>query len=278
MNIYYLNHSGEKIILDRFPIAIQNPESIFAHEWSFKSEVGAKNGGNITKFSKNIITKKVTLSVWAESKENFDSIMSGFSEITEKDVLSMTPGKLFVNEYYMKCYIYASSYSEYEEDFYTTDKDIQIVTEYPFWIKEESFSFYKNNDDDVLPGYDYPYDYLYDYTHDKTVNTFENSHYAPCEFSMTIYGPCSNPSVKINGNVYELKTILYQNEYVTIDSAAATIIKHGYRGDKINIFNSQRKDFDIFKKIDPGLVTVNWNTDFGFDITLYNERSEPRWK
>lgn len=36
-------------------------------------------------------------------------------------------------------------------------------------------------------------------------------------------------------------------------------------------------EYPLFAKIPPGSSTVSWSGDYGWEITLYIERSEPRW-
>ena len=36
-------------------------------------------------------------------------------------------------------------------------------------------------------------------------------------------------------------------------------------------------DINLFKKIPNENNVVSWNTSFGFDVTLFQERSEPKW-
>ena len=44
-----------------------------------------------------------------------------------------------------------------------------------------------------------------------------------------------------------------------------------------NVFNLRSRDSYIFDKIAPGMSSVTWDGNFGVDITLLEERSEPKW-
>ena len=94
---------------------------------------------------------------------------------------------------------------------------------------------------------------------------------------MIIYGPVSNPSVSINGNIYTVSTDILASEYLVIDSTSRKAYKVGISGEKTNVFSKRGLDFDIFTKIPSGRNTVQWSGAFGFDIYLYDERSKPRW-
>lgn len=277
MEIYYVNSKNEKISFADFPYAIQNPEAMFENGWEYDSASSSKNGGKITKFKKSIMEKTISLSIWADSKEEYNFLMNRLNEVIEIDVLNKQPGKLYVNGYYLKCYLYASKYSEYEEDFYTTDKDISLVSEYPFWIQEKEYEFFKDNMQNDTSFLDYAFDYAYDYKMNRYSKRIENTHYGDCNFSMIIFGPCINPSIKINAHEYAVMTTLYEGEYLVINSVECTIVKHDYRGYESNLFNARKKESDIFKPIPSGVNIVTWNIAFGFQVTLLIERSEPEW-
>lgn len=274
MNIFYLNNAGKKINMNGFPIAIQDPENLFSYEWEYE----IKNNSKITSFSKKVATKNVTLSIYANTKEEFGEIMTNICSITETDILSLTPGRLYVNGYYLECYIYSSDYSEFEEDFYTTDKKIQIVSAHPVWIMEELISFARiTNSVFNSDGLDYDIGYDYDYSNSLVNQKIINNHYDSSNFEMTIYGSCENPSISIGKHTYSVEATLITGEYIKINSITKKIYKIKNNGEMINLFHYRGRDFYIFEKIPTGISNVAWGGGFGFDIKLLSERSEPTW-
>ena len=103
-------------------------------------------------------------------------------------------------------------------------------------------------------------------------------HCAPCEFLMTVFGPAVDPRIVINGHPYQIYTTLDSNEYLQIDSRANTVVKYLANGIRQDIYDYRAKQESVFDPITPGNISVVWSGEFGFDITLYCERSEPRWK
>ena len=273
MDIFYLNNAGKKINMDGFPIAIQDPENLFAYEWDYETKKST-----ITSFTKDVAVKNVTLSIFADSKVEFGEIMNNICAVTEADIISLSPGKLYVNGYYMECYINASEYTEYEEDFYTTDKKVQIVTAHPFWIKEELFSFARiTNVIFDSDGLDYDIGYSYDYSNSLVNQKIINNHYAASDFEMTIYGSCENPHISIGAHTYTVAASLITGEFIKINSITKKIYKVKNNGENINLFHYRGRDFNIFEKIPTGILNVAWGGGFGFDIKLLQERSEPEW-
>ena len=94
---------------------------------------------------------------------------------------------------------------------------------------------------------------------------------------MTVYGPVLNPKVTIAGHVYEVITTLYEGDYMVVDSRLGKVYKVLSDGSRVDLFNQRNKQSDLFEKIPKGNSTVIYNQKFGFDVTLIQERSEPRW-
>ena len=112
----------------------------------------------------------------------------------------------------------------------------------------------------------------------KDAGFIDNDHYAACDFRLIIYGPCDNPEIRINGHLYKVTVHLAAGDYLEIDSRDNTVYQVKLDGRRINLFNQRDKESGIFEKIPTGRCSVYWATEgFGFDLTLFQERSEPVW-
>ena len=86
------------------------------------------------------------------------------------------------------------------------------------------------------------------------------------------------PVIRINGHAYEVAAALYAGEYILIDSRDHTVYRYLIDGRKQNLFNQRNKESDLFQKVPAGRCAVLWNAAaFGFDLILFQERSEPAW-
>ena len=74
-----------------------------------------------------------------------------------------------------------------------------------------------------------------------------------------------------------IKAEVSSGEYLVIDSSEKTIMLVKGSGEKVNCFNKRSRDSYVFEKIPVGANTVSWEGEFGFDVTLLEERSEPKW-
>lgn len=301
--IKYISSQGREIDLSSFKTRLK--DAVFhTYSWSYEG-AEQKYGIKINEFQKDPL--EYELEIWirganAEKKE----ILNELTDQAEYDVVNKTTGKLIFGDYYLTCYILSASTGPGD---YATVKTVQILAPYPFWIRETAYTFLAEAADPItiLPGeeepeqvitmeeeamfpefsYDfavrqgsrtYPiFDYPYDYKRVKGIRQINNDSYLPCHFKMTIYGPVTNPELVIANHIYRVDTTVFTSERLEIDSRNNTVIKIGRLGEETDMYNSRYKLQSVFEKIPPGQHTVTWPGGYGIDITLYDERSEPRW-
>lgn len=228
---------------------------------------------NFTREAAVYETQLVFTGTYFETK----ALIEALHQDMELDVRNGQTGRIVWGDYYIDCYITMSSTQPDENNVYATN-DLQIYCPYPFWVKEETKSF---TPQEAIVGQeflDYDYDYEYDYfTGDVGISIWMIDSPFPSEFNMTVYGPAVNPRVSINDHPYQFFDTLESNEYVIIDSRNNTITKYLADGSEVNIFDLRNKDFSIFQQVQGERLVLNWTGGFGFDLTVYEERSEPRW-
>lgn len=248
------------------------------YEWVVKT-VSRDIGEKVVKFTKEGKVYQITFTVRGkldERKEIIDTLTDAF----ETDIISLSPGQIHFGDWYIDCYMRAKKTGISETWNNWTELSVDVYCPYPSWIREEirSFSAIEQSaeNDEYL---DYEYDYEYDYSTPTDGSViWEVDHFAPCEFLMTIFGPVSNPRILINGYPYEVYTELGSNDYLQIDSRNNKVIKYLSNGTRQDMYNYRAKQQSIFEPITPGNITVMWPGTYGFDLTLFCERSEPKWK
>ena len=247
------------------------------HKWDWSANgTTLQYGLRVSDFSRKPATYETRLimtGTYNQRKAMLESLHDDF----ELDVRNKKLGKIVWGDYYIDCYITASSTYPDENDLYT-DNDVTIYCPHPFWIREETREFKPQEAPGEQPFLDYEFDYEYDYFYGNPgIAIWQTNFPFASEFKMTVYGPVSDPRVLINGYPYQFFDTLEDTEYVVIDSRSNTITKHLANGANVNIFDMRNKTESIFEPISPGTLTFNWSGAFGFDLTLYEERSEPRW-
>ena len=282
MKIFYKNSSGKVLDFMQWPYKISDSE-ILGYEWSYTGteNTGNKSGGSLSSIRKKIGKTTLTLAVSARTKKAYTQALENLLAVTEEDILAGIPGKLYVGEFYYPCYVYASTKKEWGQMTTYAENKLKLVSPYPFWCREKIKSFLKGNPvtEEVTDEFlFYPFGYPYRYSMPRDAGFMDNDHYAACDFRMVVYGPCENPEVRINGHLYKVTVHLAEGDYLEIDSRDNTVYQVKLDGRRINLFNQRDKESGIFEKIPTGRCSVYWATEgFGFDLTLFQERSEPVW-
>lgn len=271
--VYYLSGDGRnKVSLDREPYWMQTGD-ILDYEWAY-----TVRNKRIRGFDKDVTERSFLISVFGGTEEEYGQNWNHLHNVFEKDVREGTPGQLFFGEHYLRCYIIASAKSEWEYDCLISDNELTLVTDYPHWIREAKKQFFPQDAPESEIGLDYSYDYPYEYALNTAgTSIWVTDHFDSSEYQMTIYGPCSDPRVLINGYPIQVFDVLEANDYLIIDSRENTVMKYLANGTLQNLYDNRAKQQSIFEKIPGGNLMVNWNGSFGFDLTLYQERSEPKW-
>lgn len=268
----YIASSGN--IYDLKSKEIKTKEANF-HAWAWNPfGVEQKYGIRLTDFTKGAAEYTTTLIIegsYFDRKDLLDSLHEDF----EYDIRNKTPGRIIWGECYLDCYITESSTQPTEKTSWT-ENEVNIYAPYPFWIREETKSFMASGAQPLSAFLDFDFDFEYDYTPPAAGSSLWVRDFPfASEFQMIVYGPVASPHVLIDGHVYEFYDTLLSGEYAIIDSRKNTITKVTTSGQEVNIFDKRNKNVSIFENIPGGTLTVNWSGSFGFDLTIYEERSEP---
>lgn len=271
--IYYKNNYGQSVDLMDWPYKISESD-LFNYSWTYEGET------KISSFRHGITEKNLKISVGAGNMEDYNKSLENLLSVIEKDVLNMTPGRLYVDDSYLSCYFIASEKAEFYPGVPFLTNSFTVVSDTGQWVREYTEKFKADSNVAYITGkrnLDYPYDYMYDYGNGEAGRLLRNTGFFDTNFKLTIYGGCTNPRVIIAGHIYEVSGQIDTGEYLTVNSITKKITKTKISGEIVNMFHARNRESYIFKKIPPGNNSVAWNGMFGFDITLYEERSEPKW-
>lgn len=248
----------------------------YDYQWTVnasKQSIGVK----VNNFEKGVAQYALILD-FVGTKEERAEYANAFFELTERDLLEKTPGRLHFKEYYIDCYVIGSAYNGVDKRTRAVRKKLEVYTPYPFWIQQEKAEFFIQEEVQSEEGLDFPTDFPFDFTLDKIGHQiWQTDHYTDSHFQMVVYGPCTDPEILINSYPYKVFTELGTGDYMVIDSRENTVEKHMKNGQIVNLYNSRQFTPSIFEKIQGGALSVDWSGKFGFDVTLFLERSEPKW-
>lgn len=276
--LFYENSNREIINLDEWPIVIEDITTLFGSQWEYETtENKTRNSMKVNRFYRTSATKKINLQVFADSEEEFCKTMDRLNDITDVDIIAGQPGKLWYGDFYLMCYIVESRPKDYEDIFYAIDVEKTIVSFYPFWINKHTYDFHSYGITSTN-NKRYPDAYPVRYANGFNNSYIINPHFTDANFQMKIYGPVVNPQVVVGSTSYLVNIVLEEGEYLIIDSRDETITKIMNNGEKVNAYHNRQKGRKFFKKIQPGRNSISWTGKFNFDLIIFEERGEPRWR
>lgn len=246
----------------------------YASEWNM-DETSLEIGSYINKFRKKAAAYSLIIDFLGNKSERAKNA-NKFFDMTEEDVLNKTPGRLFLNEYYIECFVIKKESGGRDDRQRMVQMETKIYAPYPFWVSENTYTF-QNSGIFSTDNKRYPGQYQYRYANGTSSGYIMNPHFAESNFKMIIYGPVTNPMVSIGETSYLVNIVLEEGEYLEIESKNRTITKAMKNGERVNAFHNRAKGKDFFQKISSGRQTISWTGKFYFELTIYEERGEPRW-
>lgn len=280
MDFYYVNSNGRKIDFTKPPYLGVMSNNLFEFKWDYITQGQAVQ--KIVKFEKYMKEKTFQVVISGNTDKEYRENLDKFLQLTDVDINNLQMGRLYVGDYFLDCYIFASGKKKRYVGTLKTMVDTSIICENGNWQSEEKWSFRGgiNSDDPEATGNGilYPYDYNYDYSAPFTTDTIINESYMDTDFEIVFYGNEKEPQISIGGNLYHIQRVLNIDDYLTINSKKKTAIVTKYNGQKINVFNDRDRDCNLFEKIKGGGNLVLFeDEDAAVDVTLFYERSEPFW-
>lgn len=279
MEVFYKSSQGRVLDFTSYPYKMHADTDLFDYSWSYdtRNEINPK----ITRVSKNMVSRVIRITVSASDIPAYEKAVRDLLEILDRDVMGLSPGRLYVNDMYLTCYFMESHKTEWQRSTNIAVLEFNIVAEKGAWIKEYTTQFRFNGNghfpDTGKRNLDYNVDLPIDFASGLTGKRLSNTGYFDTDFEITVYGACQNPVIYIKGYPYAVDCQLDTGEYLKINSITKKIFKVKVNGEVMNQFNLRSRDYYVFQRIPPGNSSVTWNGMFGFDITLLEERSEPHW-
>ena len=274
MILKYISSNGQEFDLKAADIRTRSA-NFHDYQWTPQTKQ-LQFGDRVYRFDKEALYYTVLLDIRggiAQRKATLNALHAAF----DADVYSMLPGRIVHGNYYIHCFInYSSTYVSGP----FTDNEITVYCPYPFWIQEHEYEFLKKEDlPDANLFLDYEYDFPYDYESDQTGQALvTNPGEGAANYKAFFFGPAVNPYMIIDGKTIGVNTTIEAGEYVVIDSRNHTVYRVANNGTQTNLYNQRVKNgVSIFDKISPGEHSVVWPGTFGFNLNIYEERSEPLW-
>ena len=267
----YENHLGQRF--DGLANGVYLNHSDLRDFWWSYDTINNK----ISRFFREITERNLPLVVYGKTDEEAIAAKHRLYELAEVDIVAKIPGKIFVGDYYTTGFITGSAKSNYLIRRKYSRIDLTFTSEDPAWYLEHSHSFFPGTESGYVGGFDYPFDYPYDYALSMNGRKIVCDSVGSSEFRLRIYGEATDPTVVIGGHTYTINGTISKGESLLIDSLTKTITLTTASGKKVNWFDKRGREEYIFEPLPAGQSTVTWSGAFGFDLTVVEKRSEPKW-
>lgn len=277
MNVKYINSLGAELNLNDGAYFV-NDNDLRNFAWGYTvTNRPSGQGGTVKAFTRYAVEKSMNIAIRGTA-EQFKERMNRLLSLTEPDIYSKSPGRLYLDAQYIVCYMSISSeIRKYSRKANFAEKALKILAVEPFWHLETKHIFTPGADAELPGGMKYNLRFPYRFGTGYSNQIVNNLHYVDTPAIITVYGPVENPVLYIAGNQYAVTITLAESERIEINQLARTIEKIDISGTRYNLFDQRDKVHDIFKPVPPGQVSVQYSGDWRFDVTLIQQRSEPLW-
>ena len=271
----YENHLGQRF--DGTNCVYLNQSDLRDYSWNYDTI-----NNRVSRFYRGVTSRNIPLVVYAKSKAEANAAKNRLCDITEVDIAETnngkaTPGKVFVGDYYTLGWIVSSKKTAYMPNPKYTRLGLELLRDDSAWYRDTLHTFAPARNSPADNGAGYPYGFPYDYTNPANTRNIMCESVGGNAFRLLIYGRADNPTVYIGGHTYAINGTINSGETLLIDSLNKTITLTTATGKKENWYARRNRASYIFEPIPAGQNTVNWDGSFGFDLTVIEKRSEPRW-
>ena len=204
--------------------------------------------------------------------------------LADRDVSMATPGTLAIDGWTQRAYITAADPSSISRAHMAAKLTVVLLD--GVWRRGHTVSFEPltatQGDGEFL---DLPYDLPCDLAVPSARSCIDVGEWGAAPLKFTIYGPCANPAVRIDGNWYRVGATVPDGGYLVVDPLAVprSVTLVNADGSTVDAFpkahrgNGLGSGEYIFQPASAGTHEVDWDKSFGFDLTWYEEEGEPPW-
>ena len=275
-SIWYENSKGDVLRMDEPPIVVQT-SGLMDYQWTLTAyDRALRDGGRVIHARRPIQDKTLVLDVFADTQEAHNAALNRLHNVVDYDVCALTPGKLWVNDRYIRCFV-SASVKTLDRDWTTyTVVGLTLKAVSPAWTAEEKVTLLPVSDGQTDNGAkNYPNRYPYRYSEGGNIARWVNTTGSSAPMVIKIFGACSSPSVYIGDNEYSVSGDIAAGTYAVIDQRDKSIYTVATNGTKTNIFGRRKKSVDNFLYAPPGNLEIACSGLFAVEITFMTQRSEP---
>lgn len=268
-DIEYKSNAGTVIPLNS-GVYVGKPNDLFSREWDY--EIGYRALATASRGA-----REVSFKAFFANMAQADA----FRRCADMDMQKGTPGTIYVNDWFQRCFVVASEVDGIGGDFFTTKLTLVLLD--GVWRRGTTTAFVPVQGPADYEFLDLPHDLPYDLGVTTPLQYVINPGYSGSPAKFVVYGPAVNPSVRLAGNLYQVDVTVPEGGYMDIDPLRRTVTVVAADGTAMDAFSKAHRGSGvgsgeyIFEHVPVGTSEISWDNSFGFDLTLYEEEGEPAW-
>lgn len=269
LDIKYKSNAGTVIPLDS-GVYVGKPNDLFSREWDY--EIGYRALATASRGA-----REVSFKAFFANMTQADA----FRRCADTDMQKGTPGTIYVNDWFQRCFVVASEVDGIGDDFFTTKLTLVLLD--GVWRRGTTTAFVSVHGSANYGFLDLPHDLPYDLGVTPPLRYAINPGYSGSPAKFVVYGPAVNPAVRLAGNLYQVDVTVPEGGYMDIDPLRRTVTVVAADGTTMDAFSKAHRGSGvgsgeyIFEHVPVGTSEISWDNSFGFDLTLYEEEGEPAW-
>lgn len=269
LDIKYKSNAGTVIPLNS-GVYVGKPNDLFSREWDYKIGYHA-----LATASRG--ARKVSFKAFFANMAQADA----FRRCADIDMQKGTPGTIYVNDWFQRCFVVASEVDGIGGNFFATKLTLVLLD--GVWRRGTTTAFVSVHGSADYEFLDLPHDLPYDLGVTPPLQYVINPGYSGSPAKFVVYGPVVNPSVRLAGNLYQVDATVPEGGYMDIDPLRRTVTVVAADGTTMDAFSKAHRGSGvgsgeyIFEHVPVGTSEISWDNSFGFDLTLYEEEGEPAW-
>lgn len=271
-SIYYENTCGDTVRFDTLPFVAVSSE-LFDSGWSFAtSPRPLGEGGRLISRRRSTNERSMTVQLAAENARALADALDRLASVSGYDLMAMSPGRLWVNGSYLRCYLVSSEKSLSPDFPGMGEMRISVLPEVPAWCTERTYHTFTAD----TGGVEYPYRYPYRYGSGRSSLEIFNDTGGPCPMIIRFSGAVSNPRISVGGRTVGIDVTLGENEYAVIDQLSRLVYSVSAQGERTNCFDRRVRGGVCFEYLPAGSTRIDAPGGM-VEITVISMRSEPLW-
>lgn len=279
VDISYVSNNGRRIAFGGDDESLHYlKHDLRENVWDYKLGVAKSR---ISSFSRKVVKKKFPVGIAAKDAHEGIEKRNLIAEMGEYDIAHKMPGRLYVGDYYIQCYIVGVDFDEYWMSDRFAEVTLTLVVERCEWTRDVTYQFQPTQaQNGSTKGADFSYDFEHDFMGSLPSKEFELESSFACDFLWRAYGPATNPYIMIGSNTYRVNVSVPEGARLEVNSRDKTITLITKEGISASEYTQRGRGgygsgSYIFEKISPGQNTVSWDNTYTFDLVLYEARSLP---